>query len=103
MAETAHKDFYVELVFTKRRNGRFYVHSPTLPGLHLAGSDIDLIRADIEPIVKDLLRHNAGIPVDEIQWVPPLDQISTALKDQMPPTAPRPGKPTRLVIVGRAA
>jgi hypothetical protein len=102
MAGSVNSEFAIELVFTKRRNGRCYVHSPSIPGLHLAGSDLELIRADIEPSVKDLLLHNSGIVVDQIRWVPSLEQITQSIKDDTPPSQPPPGKPTYLVIVGRA-
>lgn len=98
-------EFAVEVKFDKRRDGRFHIHSAGIPGLHLAGRDLDQIRADLEPVVKDLLRHNLSMVVDEIRWVPSLEVVSKKLRgdDSTPPTEPKPGKPSFLVIIGRAA
>lgn len=68
-------EFAIHLVFDKRRDGRIHVHSPNVPGLHLAGSDLQSIESDIEPIVKDLLLHNANVVVDRIRWVPSLEDV----------------------------
>jgi hypothetical protein len=98
-------EFAIQLVFDKRRDGRFHVRSPNVPGLYLAGRDSTAIRADIEPIVKDLLYHNSNLIVDQIRWVPSLEEIvrSMAAPSVPRPTEPQPGKPTFLVITGRAA
>jgi hypothetical protein len=68
-------EFAIQLVFDKRHDGRIHVHSPNVPGLHLAGSDLQSIESDIEPIVKDLLLHNANMVVDRIRWVPSLEDV----------------------------
>lgn len=62
--------FVIRLLFDERRDGRFHVHSPDVPGLHLAGQDIHAIRADVEPVLKDVLLHNARLVVDRIEWHP---------------------------------
>ena len=67
--------FHLRLLAQKAHDGRFSVSSPTLPGLHMAGSDLQKIRADLEPIIKDLLWHNSEFIVDRIEWVPSLDQV----------------------------
>jgi predicted RNase H-like HicB family nuclease len=96
-------EFAIELLFDKSRDGRFHVHSPNVPGLHLAGYDLAAIRADIEPIVKDLLYHNSGVIVDHIRWVPSLEELIRQIMGPPPPPEPQPGKATYLVITGRAA
>ena len=67
------KQFHLKLLFEKK-DGLFSVRSPNLPGLHMAGQDLDKIRADIEPIIKDLLLFNSDIATEEIRWVPSLEQ-----------------------------
>lgn len=98
-------EFAVQVQFDQRRDGRFHIHSPSIPGLHLAGRDLDKIRADLEPIVKDLLFHNLNMIVDKIGWVPSIDEVVKRLTadERTPPPEPKPGKPSFLVIVGRAA
>jgi len=97
--------FVARVKFEKRPDGRFHIQSPNIPGLHLAGRDLDQIRADLEPIVKDLLFHNLNIVVDKLSWVPSIDAVVRKLKAGEParPPEPSPGKPSFLVIVGHAA
>jgi len=64
--------FVIQLLFDKRKDGRFHVHSPSVPGFHLAGPDLEAIRPDIETVLKDILFHNSKMIVDEIQWFPSL-------------------------------
>jgi len=92
--------FVIELFFEKKGDGRFYVQSPNLAGLHLAGRDIETIRADIEPIVKDLLLYNSKFHADEIVWVPSLEQITHAVTG---PQRASDSVEKFLVISGRAA
>jgi len=98
-------EFAVQVEFDKRHDGRFHIHSPSLPGLHLAGRDLDKVRADLEPAVKDLLFHNLEMVVETIRWVPSLDEVAKRLKDgePSPPLEPKPGKPSFLVIRGHKA
>ena len=70
----------IELLFDRRSDGRYYVHSPDVPGLHLAGPDIDALRADVEPAVKDLLKYNRNLSVGKIRWVPSLDEVLKRLE-----------------------
>jgi hypothetical protein len=93
---TSPNEFRIEIFFDKRDDGRFHVHSPSVPGLYLAGADLDALRADVEPIVKDLLWFNKKIIVDSVRWVPSLDDIVNTLK------APA-GKETFVVTVKDAA
>ncbi|HKO10122.1 MAG TPA: hypothetical protein VJ487_20630 [Alphaproteobacteria bacterium] len=72
---TAAKEFMIQILFKKSGDGRFHVHSPDLAGLHLAGRDLATIRADLEPIVKDLLFYNSNVIADKIRWVPRLEEI----------------------------
>lgn len=96
------KEFAIELRFEKKRDGRFYVRSPNLTGLHLAGSDLEKIRADLEPIVKDLLFHNSDFVADTIRWVPSLEQVTHEMTRPLPPRGPE-SVERFLVITGRAA
>ena len=68
-------EFLIQLLFDKKRDGRIHVHSPSVPGLHLAGDDLEAIRGDIEPAVRDLLLHNSRVVVDKIRWVPSLEEV----------------------------
>lgn len=74
------REFSIELLFDKRPDGLYYIHSDVLPGLHLAGDDFDALRRDIEPAVKDLLFHNRKISAEEIRWVPSLDDVQAELE-----------------------
>lgn len=89
-------EFAIQLIFDQRHDGRFHVHSPSVPGLHLAGDDLGAIQADIEPIVKDLLLHNAKVIVDRIRWVPSIEDVVK----QLSPPSPR---SKTLMISGHAA
>jgi hypothetical protein len=94
--------FVIQLLFDKRRDGRFHVHSPDVPGLHLAGHDINAIRADVEPVLRDVLLHNAKVVVDTIQWHPSLeDVVKTIAGSPSPPDAP-PSKSNFLLIFAHA-
>jgi len=99
------KGFVAQVTFVKRPDGRFHIHSPGIPGLHLAGRDLDKLRADLEPIVKELLFHNHNIVVDQLSWVPSLDDTFKKAKAHQPTPLPppKPGKPSFFVIVGHAA
>jgi hypothetical protein len=97
------KEFAIQLLFLRCEDGRFRVHSPDVPGLHLAGSDLAAIRTDIEPIIKDLLYFNSKLIIDQIHWVPSLEGIVAEMAESKsaPPTKDRSSE--FLVIVGRAA
>jgi predicted RNase H-like HicB family nuclease len=83
---TENPTFAVELLFDKRTDGRFHVHSPSVPGLHLAGPDLEAIRGDIEPVLKDLLYHNSKMIVDRIEWVPSLEDVVKRMSHPSPPS-----------------
>ena len=67
--------FSIEFLFDQRSNGRYFIHSPHVPGLRLAGPDLEALCADIEPAVKDLLQHNRKLAVESIRWVPSIDEV----------------------------
>lgn len=102
-AKRAMSEFVIQLLFDKRSDGRFHVHSPNVPGLHLAGKSIELIRGDIEPVVRDLLFYNSGMVVDQIRWVPSLDEVVKEMAPSVPAITESPETPKFLVITGRAA
>jgi hypothetical protein len=91
------KGFVARVKFEKRSDGRFHIHSPEIPGLHLAGRDLAKIRADLEILVRDLLYFNQNIVVDALSWVPSLED--TFKKAEAAPI-PKPNKPSFFVIVG---
>lgn len=69
------KECAVELRFTKRDDGRTVISSPDLPGLHLVGPDVKVLRADIDPAIRDILRHGSNLVVDAIHRVPSLGNL----------------------------
>ena len=79
MAAAAANEFSICILFEKNKDGRYYVHSPNVIGLHLAGTDVALIRQEIETVVKDLLWFNHKIIADQIRWVPSLDHVMKQL------------------------
>ena len=91
---------HVEVLFERHSDGRYYVHSPNLPGLHLAGEDIDTIRKDLKTIMKDLFWHNLNLIIDEIQFVPDLENIVRELKGLPPEPS---GSETYVVTLKEAA
>ena len=74
MATEFNHEFQIELIFEKRTDGVYKVHSPSLPGLYLTSESFDTLRSDIDPAVKDLLYFNKNISADNIRWIPPLDE-----------------------------
>ena len=95
--------FVIQLLFDKRGDGRFHVHSPDVPGLHLAGRDLEAIRADVEPILTDILLHNSGMVVDEIEWHPSLDEMVKIITGKAPAPSEAPPETNFLLIRGHAA
>lgn len=71
-------EFGVQLFFARREDGRFHVYSPDVPGLQLHGSDLAAIRAEIEPIIKDLLYFNRKVIVDKVRWVQRLAPLAAS-------------------------
>ena len=75
MSRDVVREFSIELYFDHRPDGIYHIHGPSLPGFHLAGDDFAALKRDIEPVVKDLLFYNRGITVENIRWVPSLDDV----------------------------
>ena len=92
-------EYSIQLFFDQKADGRYFIHSPHVPGLRLAGFDLEALRADIEPAIKDLLSHNRNLDVESIRWVPSIDEVLEELE--------RPGekdkKQTYLVKLSGAA
>jgi len=74
-----HSDTHFEIIFERRQGGRYYIHSPDVRGLHLAGPRLEDLSKIVETAIKDLLWHNADIVVDRLRWVPSLDKIAEQL------------------------
>jgi hypothetical protein len=73
------QEIRVELNYERHSDGRYYVTSKDIPGFHMAGSDIDAIQADLNEVVKDLMRLNAHFEVEEFRWVPSLEEVKSHL------------------------
>ena len=68
-------EFAVRIDF-RRGDGRCYISSPDLVGLHLAGLDMNALRSDLEPVIKDLVYHNLNRVIDKLRFIPSLEEIS---------------------------
>jgi hypothetical protein len=71
----ATQEIRVELTYERHSDGRYYVTSNDIPGFRMAGTDIDAIHADLDEVVSDLLRLNSNFVVEELRWVPSLDDV----------------------------
>jgi predicted RNase H-like HicB family nuclease len=60
----------IELNFDRRDDGRFHIHSPDLPGLHLIGPSPDALVADLDSVLKDMLHATTSQAVDTMLAVP---------------------------------
>lgn len=60
----------------RHSDGRCYISSPDLPGLHLAGDDMDALRAQLDTIIKDIVWHNHNNIIDKFRWIPSLNEIA---------------------------
>ena len=87
----------IELIYERHSDGRYFVHSDDVPGLRMAGTDINAIQADLNEVVSDLLRLNSGFVVTELRWVPSLEDVKRHL--HQPPSE---GK-ARYVVSGTIA
>jgi hypothetical protein len=74
----------IDLIFERSGDGRYRVTSDDVPGLYMAGSDIDAIQGDLDEVVSDLLRHNCGFIVSEIRWMPSLNDVKQNLQKPHP-------------------
>jgi hypothetical protein len=69
----------VEVQYRKHSDGRIYIDSYDVPGLHLAGTDLDALHEDLDPVVKELLFRNMGIEVESLHWVPTPEEVKRQL------------------------
>jgi predicted RNase H-like HicB family nuclease len=60
----------IEVRYDKREDGRFHVHSPDLPGFHLVGPSPDALIADVEPVLREMLRVTTSQTVDTMMVLP---------------------------------
>lgn len=67
--------YKIELLFDREADGYFHVHSPDVPGLHLAGMNLADICADIPIVVRNLLLRNKSVVAEDVQWLPSLADI----------------------------
>jgi hypothetical protein len=67
--------YRIELLFDRRADGYYHVHSPALPGLQLGGMDLKAICADIPAVVRDLLWEAKRIRADEVTWLPTIEDV----------------------------
>lgn len=65
----------IELRFDRRDDGRFHVHSPDLPGFHLAGMDLDALRGDFQSAIRDLIDGNIKAPIERLHFFPNLASL----------------------------
>ena len=73
-------EFAVRVLFRHDDEGRCYIESPDLIGLHLAGSDLDAMRRELDTIIKDLVWFNHDRVIDKIRWIPSLDEVAAKFK-----------------------
>lgn len=85
------QEIAVELTYERHGDGRYYVTSENIPGFQMAGTNIDAIQADLNEVVSDLLRLNSNFLVEEVRWVPSLDDVKKHLV--------KPGPEGRVVYV----
>jgi hypothetical protein len=74
----------IELQFERHSDGRYFVTSDDVPGFRMAGTDIEAIQKDLDEVVKDLLRLNSNFVVEELTWVPSLDEAKRHLQSPSP-------------------
>lgn len=99
MQKITASEFSIQLLFDQKSDGRYFIHSPQVPGLRLAGFDLDALQADIEPAIKDLLLHNRNLTIESIRWVPSIDEVLEELEQP----EKKDNKQTYLVTLSGAA
>ncbi len=77
---SATKEVSVKVQFKRADEDRYYISSTDIPGLHMAGQDIESLNAELETVIKDLLWYNDDIVVDRLRWVPKLDAVVERFK-----------------------
>jgi hypothetical protein len=60
----------LNIFYEKHGDGRYYIRSLDVPGLHLAGTDFADLQKDLTTAVKALLHYNLGFTVESIKFVP---------------------------------
>jgi hypothetical protein len=65
----------IEVRYDKRDDGRFHIHSPDLPGFHLVGLDPNALAADVEPVLRDMLRVTTSQAVDTMMVLPSFQSL----------------------------
>ncbi|HEY1720031.1 MAG TPA: hypothetical protein VGG27_02210 [Magnetospirillaceae bacterium] len=60
----------IAVYYDKRDDGRFHISSPDLPGFHLVGPSADALGADVEPVLREMLRTTTGQAVDTMMVLP---------------------------------
>ena len=86
----------VDLIY-ERYSDRYTVTCDNIPGFHMSGPDLDVIQADLNEVVSDLLRLNQNISVDTFDWIPSLEEIRNHLAE------PSGKKPSVFVVHGQLA
>ena len=66
----------IELIYDRRDDGRFHIHSPDLPGLNLIGPDPGVLVADLEPVLRDMLHASTGRTVDTMLAIESFQSLS---------------------------
>jgi hypothetical protein len=80
----ASQQIRIELKYERHSDGRYFVTSDDVPGFRMAGTDIDQIQKDLNEVVTDLLRLNSGFVVEELHWVPSLEDVKRHLHSPAP-------------------
>lgn len=80
----ASQQIKIELRYERHSDGRYYVTSDDVPGFRMAGADIDQIHNDLNEVVTDVLRLNSGFVVEELHWVPSLEEVKLHLHRPAP-------------------
>lgn len=74
----------LEIFYEKHSDGRYYIKSNDVPGLHLAGTNFSALQSDLDVVVKDLLLHNLGFAAESVTWVPSPDDAKQMLDRPSP-------------------
>jgi hypothetical protein len=80
----ANQEISIEMVYERHSDGRYHVTSEDVPGFQMVGMDIDAIQNDLDEVIKDLLRYNSGFVVEQLRWVPSLEDIKHHLQKPNP-------------------
>ncbi len=84
------REFYAEVIFERRDGDHFYIHSPHIPGLHLAGRNLDELNKLLKTAIKDIFWFNSEIVIDSVRWLPSLAEVSKQIvSSKEPPTYER--------------